>query len=411
MPSLMAVLGLDASGFQEKLAQSQRVASQAGKNMASGLTLPIKQALGAFAVGALVRDAFGMAERIHDLSRQFRVSAETIQQWDIAAKRTGLSAEDLGSALFQLEKARVQAVASGDLGGFAKFAVPMEALRDATISTQQVLERMIEVAGSGTITEEQDVAGMELMGKSGAKLLAAFQELHNLGPVTLLSEEEVQRMNEAAEGFENLKRKAAELAGKGYIAAVEAPKELWRAVWPRIKEAFSRSRPQGPVFGGEGSDPFGGFTVTSTTEPDKLHGPVVIGKTKKELEELERARAALAERVFSNTLRTLSAEEKRAALNERIAAAQERAAAALAAGDELRSLEEQTKVEELRAQLLAVRDASGRGLVATADVNALQRIGAYTAGVSGMERAVLGIEKDVRRIAERGERTLELEGF
>ena len=85
--------------------------------------------------------------------------------------------------------------------------------------------------------------------------------------------------------------------------------------------------------------------------------------------------------------------------------------AALAAGDELRSLEEQTKVEELRAQLLAVRDASGRGLVATADVNALQRIGAYTAGVSGMERAVLGIEKDVRRIAERGERTLELEGF
>ena len=86
-------------------------------------------------------------------------------------------------------------------------------------------------------------------------------------------------------------------------------------------------------------------------------------------------------------------------------------AAALAAGDELRSLEEQTKVEELRAQLLAVRDASGRGLVATADVNALQRIGAYTAGVSGMERAVLGIEKDVRRIAERGERTLELEGF
>ena len=331
MPSLMAVLGLDASGFQEKLAQSQRVASKAGKNMASGLTLPIKQALGAFAVGALVRDAFGMAERIQDLSRQFRVSAETIQQWDIAAKRTGLSAEDLGSALFQLEKARVQAVASGDLGGFAKFQVPMEALRDATISTQQVLERMIEVAGSGTITEEQDVAGMELMGKSGAKLLAAFQELHNLGPVTLLSEEEVQRMNEAAEGFENLKRKAAVLAGKGYgrlvapvLGGLSAAEELWRAVWPRIKEAFSRSRPQGPVFGGEGSDPFGGFTVTSTTPPDKLHGPVVIGKTKKELEELERARAALAERVFSNTLRTLSAEEKRAALNERIAAAQER---------------------------------------------------------------------------------------
>lgn len=409
MPSLLATLGLDASSFHGKLDEAQKLAGKTGQQMGRNLMAPIKQALGAFAAGMVVKDAFGMAERIEDLSQKFRVGAETIQKWDIAAKRAGMSAEDVGNALAKLKKARAAAVESGDLGGFAKLGVPMEALRDASISTEQVLERMMEVAGGANITDEQDVAAMELMGKSGAGLLSVFQELHDLGPVTLLKDEEVEHMNKAIDAYEELKRVAASTAGKGYIAAVEAPKALWDTVKDLWRYAFGKPE-SGPVFGGPGSDPFGGFTVTSTTGPDKLRGPVVVGKTKKELEELARLQASLAEKVFQNTLKTMTAEEKRAELNRQITEHQLKARRAGELEDEKTALEEKLKAEELRSQLVGIKNSSGKG-GGSADVNALQRIGAYSGGISGTDKAILEIRNDVKRLADRSREPRPVEGF
>lgn len=399
MPSLLATLGLDASSFQAKLTQSQKYASQVGKNMGASLMAPIKQALGAFAVGMVVRDAFGMADRIKDLSDQFRVSAETIQRWDIAGKRMGMTAEDMGNALNRLKKAREGAVASGNLGAFAAFQIPMEALRDASISTEDVLNRMVEVVGGGNITEEQDVAGMELMGKSGARLLGAFQELHNLGPVKLLSDEEVNKMEKAAQAFEEMKRTSASWVGKAWIAATAAPPALWQTVKDLWNYAHSGGK-KAAVFGGPGSDPQGGFTVRTEGEKSKLYGPVSEGMSTAQVTEMKRVQLQIAEKIWQNSLKTMTVEEKRAELNKEIAEHERASEKAFEDAEWTKGYKEKLEAENLRGELLGLK-AAAAGKAGRSDVNALQRIGAYTPGITGTDKAILNIDHNVRRIADR----------
>lgn len=373
MPSLLAVLGLDASSFKAKLQESQKIAGQAGQRMGASLMGPLKEALGAFALGVVIRDAFTAADRMKNLSREFKVSTETVQEWDIAARRVGMTAEDMGNALNKLKKARAGAVASGDLGGFREFLIPMEALKDATISTEQVLERMIEVAGGSSITEAQDVAGMELMGKSGARILSAFTELHDLGPVTLLKDDEIDKMHEAIEGFEELKRQAGSLAGKGYIGATAAPASLWQTV----KDLWNYGRGGGrggPRFG-EGQAWNEGMTVTGETGPDKLHGQVALGMTVNQVTQMKRVQLDIEEKIAQNAMKTMTAEQRRAALNADISKHLKASEKAFEDAEWLKGYEEQLKAEQLRGELLAIKDPRA----ANRTVNALQTIGAYAA--------------------------------
>lgn len=412
MPSLLATLGLDATSFQAKLNESQKLAGKAGQQMGQSLLGPLKMGLGAMA-GAMVlkfaKDMVNSAGHFKDLADQFRTSAEAVQQWDIAARKAGMRAEDIGTALVKLKKAREEAVESGSLGGFKEFGISMEALRDASISTEQILRRMAEVTSGGLVTEAQDVAGMELMGKSGARILAAFDELHKLGPVKLIDDDTVAKLDEADEKLEELGRKTKVLFANAYTAAVESPKALWKAAKDLAGPAF-RSGQQGPVFGGEGSDPFGGFTVTSSTGPDNLHKPAIQGKTKKELEELAKLQATLAEKVFQNALKTMTVEERRAELNRQITEHQLKARRAGELDDEKTALEEKLKAEELLGQLAGVKDAKTKG-GSSADVNALQRIGAYSAGISGTDKAILEIRNDVKKMADRSQEPRQVEGF
>ena len=102
----------------------------------------------------------------------------------------------VGTALNKLKKAREGALASGNLGAFGAFGVGMGQLRDLALSTQQILEKIQESAASHQITDEQDVAGLELMEKSGAALLSAMREIKNLGPIDVIAEDDIRKMAE-----------------------------------------------------------------------------------------------------------------------------------------------------------------------------------------------------------------------
>ena len=47
-----------------------------------------------FGVSSVIHGVIEATHRIHELSKEFRVSTDTIQQWDAGAKRVGLAAED-----------------------------------------------------------------------------------------------------------------------------------------------------------------------------------------------------------------------------------------------------------------------------------------------------------------------------
>jgi hypothetical protein len=409
MPSLLAILGLDASTFQQKLNESQKLANHAGKEIAHSLSDPIKGALGAFAAGALIEGAFEMAERVHNLSKEFRQNAETVQRWDIAAKRAGMTAEDIGNAFNKIKKAREAAVGGNKLGGFGEFEIPMEALRDASISTEQVLERMVEVAGEANLTDSQDVAAMELMGKSGAKILSAFKELHELGPVKLLSDEEVQKMSDAMHGFEALKRTAAQTAGKGYIAATAAPASVWETakhLWN-----YAMGKEEGAVFGANHDIPDNLRGSTSTTSPDKLHGAVSVGMSTEQHAEWKRLEAELAEKIFQNQLKTMTVEQKRAELQKELTKHLRAASDANADADWIKGTQETLKAEELRGELAGLKDTAHRSK-SHPDTNALQKIGAFSMQSSDLAQNVRQLLKHVEHIAHKApNKALAIGGF
>jgi hypothetical protein len=195
----MAVLGLNAAPFKSGLHDSALAAKNFGRHVTESLTEVAAGAFAGFGAASLIEGLIETTERVHQLSREFRVSTDTIQIWEKAAHRVGLSAEDIGNALNKLKKAREAAIAKGEVGGFGAFGIGMAELKDGAIETEGIMDRMRANASAHPITDQEDVAGMELMGRSGAKVLSAMQEIHEMGPIKVISKEQVEQLHEATE--------------------------------------------------------------------------------------------------------------------------------------------------------------------------------------------------------------------
>jgi len=390
----MATLGLDRSSFQANLLKSQNYARQAGQGMASALTRPLQNAMAAFGAGILLRGAFEMAGRIKDVAEQFRISTDTMQRWDIAAKEVGMTAEDIGNALNRVKKARSEAVEKGVLGGFAEFGISMEALRNSTLTTEQVLERMVEVAGGGRIKDAQDVAGMELMGKSGARILSAFEQLHKLGPVSLMKPNQVEEMDQALKGYEKLLRLSKTFVGGSFTG--------WSLLFNHLKDEVVTSWREKVLSGAPGRNaPRGSGPRPGGATTDTPWSPVVEVMSEQSKTEMRRVQLQIAEKIFQNSLKTMSAEEKRAQLNAEIAKHLKASETAFENADWLKGYEEKLKAEELRSGLLGGKGDPMKQM--HADRNALQRIGAYAPGEDHAVEVQRQILQHVAKIAGRAD--------
>ena len=354
---------------------------------------------GGIGAGMLIEGAVRAADRIRMVSDEFRISYETMQRWDIAAKRTNQSAEDIGNAFNKLKKARDIAIGTGALGGFAAFNIPMAALKDAAITTEQILERMVSVTANG-ITDAQDVAGMELMGKSGAKILSAFRELHELGPVTLIGNEEIDKMHQLQEGFEDLKRTSSSFVGKLFIGAtkgapaiVQTAKNLWNYAFGHGNQGDGMAFDIGS---GAGT---GGLKADGT--PAKLLGPVTEGMSNAQIKEMKQVQLELAEKILQNSLKTMTAEEKRAVLNKQIADHKKAASAAFEDANWLAGERELLEAERVKGELLAVKDdpiASQHARTLRGSLTANQQHGAY---VGDVQVSMIDVaKKSERHLAE-----------
>lgn len=407
MPSMLAVLGLNAGPFKGGLADASRYAQGVGGRMASYLGGNIKGALagmvGGLSFGAIVAEAIKAGGRIQDLSDQFRVSTDTIQKWDVAASKVGMSAEDMGNAFMRLKKNREDALEKGDVGGFGQFGINMETLRDASVSTEEIMNRMVSTMAGHPITNAEDAASMELMGKSGSKILAAFTELQNLGPINLISAKDVAALDKAEEKIAEMKRDltvggaqvTAGIGGwlqniiQGAAGQFMAAKEFLSG---RMSYDEARYLAYGQVPPGqEAKPPPAGATASKEPQIAEYNIVKTVDLHKDDLK-IQQAQAALDEKKFKNAERLLSVEQRRAVL--RAAAIQaEREAVGLefGVGDELGAIKAKSKAEDLRnelAQLDAKAAETGKGF--RPDVNALQKIGAYS---QGPELAMLDVQR------------------
>jgi hypothetical protein len=397
MPSLLATLGLNTTPFKRNLVQSTMDAKHAGREFAEAFGELAANKLGAvggaYAITSLIEKTVETVDHIKELSEQFRVSTDTIQLWDRAAARVGMTADDIGNAFNRLKKAREGAVAKGDVGGFGAFGISMEELKNSALSTEDIMSKIRAASEGHPITDAEDVAGMELMGRSGAKVLSAMEQLSNLGPVHLIPKEDIDNLHEANERIKELNRDfqagTAIAAGFGLKLTNKLGDlvEFFKGTLS-LKEALNPEAADKPV-------PAPDFDLKG--RPLKIHGEATkdeeariyrVTKTvnlNKDLAEVEKLRDELAKRIAENQLKGMSATERIAELERQITEHKRKFIEfRFGEGDEKQALEEDLEAERLRGQLTDLQDKQkSKFRYQAPDANERVRIGAY--GPQGIE--------------------------
>ncbi len=397
--SMMATMGLNWSSFRTGAEAAKSHAGKIGSEIKSSLGEMASNAAGGFMLGSIIEGVPEAIGHIKDLSEQFRVSTDTVQRWQIAGGKVGLTAEDIGKAFLQLKRKREEAIEKNSVGDFGKFGMGMETLKDSTKEATDLMAMMGQAGLDHPLTDSEQVAAIELMGKAGSKTFAALQELQSLGPVKLIAQEDIEKLDAAEKRITEMKRILTVGAATGAAAAMPIFDKL--GSWLGAASGFMSgdlslnqakqvgqekdSNISAPQFDLKGR-PLNGPKAQPVPEvPEAPKGnsySVVQARSDKERAEIskdiletEKLRDQIAEKIEKNRQKALSGEERIAELKKQIAEHEKNAISEEFGGSEKESLKEKLKAEELRGEMDSI--SAKKFKVIGGDLTANQRIGAY----------------------------------
>jgi lambda family phage tail tape measure protein len=125
----------------------------------------LKNALGGLALGALIQQAVGFADKLVDISDATGIATSKILGFQLAVQGAGGNAESAGNSLLKLV-GNIETAASGSAemqSAFAKVGVSLEDLR--TLSEADILKKTLEGLGKISSISEQVAIKQQLLGK------------------------------------------------------------------------------------------------------------------------------------------------------------------------------------------------------------------------------------------------------
>lgn len=174
--SLVAQLGLDATGFQLGLKKSEGSVKAFSKSVNAEIKGGLAAAFGAAAIGAASKSVIDYAGQVNDLAARLGVSAEMAQAMSYAIKQSGGSMEDLEKSLLKVA-VNQQAALNGNpalLDAFQRLGVSAEDLKSKRFD--QVFLTLSKAQEGASESGRQIADVLEVMGKTGVKLLPAMRE-------------------------------------------------------------------------------------------------------------------------------------------------------------------------------------------------------------------------------------------
>ena len=200
--SLVAKLGLDSTGFEQGINKASKQASSFGASLKASLAAAFSVA----AVAAFVRNLGETVGRIKDLSEQFGVTTEEIQNVDFALKQSGMAFEDFGQAMAKMGQARRDAV-EGNLelrATFEKYGLTVEKLNNPQLRSFDLLMMMSEAMSGMNITAREQVEIQDILGPRAAKLANILGGLSTTKPPEIFKDEDIERIDKAGKSLEKV---------------------------------------------------------------------------------------------------------------------------------------------------------------------------------------------------------------
>jgi len=205
--TLLARLGLDTTEFSAGIKRAQAGAAGLGKSLKGHIGGELKgvgaSIAGIFTVGAvrgLMGELANMADEIRDVAELLGVSTDEVQRLQKAANDAGQSFGSIVTAFQRIEGLRAKAM-TGDAKALSLFSIL--GIDPSKGSGIDVMRQAVEASKSGVY---QNAAAFELLGKKVTGLKLVIDELRNQGPIKLISEDELKRIDDANKKLIEAKR-------------------------------------------------------------------------------------------------------------------------------------------------------------------------------------------------------------
>lgn len=183
-----------AASFGGRLKEA---ATDVSRDVLSGFGAPLGIAAAAGAMIEGYKSALEYASGLKDSAEQAGLTTMEVQKLGKAAKATGLSFDDFGQALSQLDVHRREAAEGNEemQAVFHRFGVSLEDLNNPALRHIDLLKKI--TAGTKEMDSATRLQLRDLLGRRGDKLGAALELVPGIKEDTLISDAAIQRLDEA----------------------------------------------------------------------------------------------------------------------------------------------------------------------------------------------------------------------
>lgn len=181
MPSLIATLGANISGFVRDLDTAKGHASKAGGSIGSAMGDALSGALAGFAsfdfLKRAVGDAADYAGKIEDIHQRLNISREALQAWDLVLSQNGSNVQAAVGFFEKLAVAREKAL-GGDakaIKQFQDFGISLDQLKNKNVRSEDL---GMDIGKAFEKGDPQKLIGSlkAIGGKAAGELIPAFRD-------------------------------------------------------------------------------------------------------------------------------------------------------------------------------------------------------------------------------------------
>ena len=208
--SFLVKMGLDATQFNTGVKQSQSVLHKFSHETLGGVKARIAEAFTIAAVVEMAHRSIEAGKEISNLSEKLGLTTDEVQKLQVASNEAGVDINQMGQMFLKVGEFRKKAVLGNEENQALamKYGLTISDLNNPMLKNKDIAEKISEAFQESNkgAAEQSDLVAMA--GTRAERLLAVLANINELGPIKLISKEDIEELKKASVALEELKRQS-----------------------------------------------------------------------------------------------------------------------------------------------------------------------------------------------------------